>query len=110
MRIIRNKFIPFKGFKCVNVFGVLFVRKDSVLTDTDINHEAIHTAQMKEMLYVAFYVWYAVEWAVRLICNGFKAHKAYRTVSFEDEAYLKENDLTYLQERRHYAWFNFIIS
>lgn len=25
MKIIRNKWIPFKGFKCINLFGVLYV-------------------------------------------------------------------------------------
>lgn len=47
MTIVYNKVIPFKGFKCVNLFGVLFVREGCVMSDTDYNHEAIHTAQMK---------------------------------------------------------------
>lgn len=108
MRIIRNKFIPFKGFKCVNVFGVLFVRKDSVLTDADINHEAIHTAQMKEMLYVAFYVWYVIEWIARLVSNGFNTHAAYRAVSLEKESYANEDNPAYLQYRSRYSWIKYM--
>lgn len=44
MKIIRNRFIPFKGFKAINLFGVLFVRKEAALTRAVINHEEIHTA------------------------------------------------------------------
>ena len=52
MKIVRNNIIPFKGYKAVNLFGILFVRDDAVIGSVDINHESIHTAQMKEMLYV----------------------------------------------------------
>ena len=27
MKVIYNKIIPLKGYKCINLFGVLFVRK-----------------------------------------------------------------------------------
>lgn len=58
MKIIRNNIIPFKGFAAINLFGILFIRKDTVLTTVMMNHEHIHTAQMKEMLYIFFYLWY----------------------------------------------------
>lgn len=32
MKIIRNNTIPFKGFAAVNLFGVLFIRGDTVVT------------------------------------------------------------------------------
>jgi hypothetical protein len=41
MKIIYNKVIPFKGFKAINLFGFLFARKP--LSESDINHETIHT-------------------------------------------------------------------
>lgn len=103
MKIIRNKVIPFKGFKAINLFGVLFVREEAVLSEADINHEAIHTEQMKEMLYVGFYLWYAVEWLVRL-ARLRNAHTAYRNVSFEREAYANQADLAYLQQRKPWSW------
>jgi len=43
MKIINNSFIPVKGYKAINLFGVLFVRNNSKLSSTDINHEEIHT-------------------------------------------------------------------
>ena len=56
MKIIYNNLIPFNGYKAINLFGVLFVRKGCTMSEIDINHEAIHTTQMKEMLYIFFYV------------------------------------------------------
>lgn len=80
MKVIYNKWIPFKGFKCINLFGVLFVRRGCFMNEKDFNHEAIHTAQMKEMLYVGFYVWYFVEWLIEIFHYG---STAYNTNTFE---------------------------
>lgn len=103
MEIVRNNIIPFKGYKCVNLFGILFVRGDAVMASTDINHESIHTAQMKEMLYVFFYLWYVIEWLVRLVMYR-NAHTAYRNIGFEREAYMNQGNMGYLQGRGRYAW------
>lgn len=104
MKIVRNKIIPFKGFKAINLFGILFVRKDAVLSDIDINHEKIHTEQMKELLFIFFYVWYAIEWIIRLFGSG----NAYRNISFEQEAYANEDNLNYLEERNHFSFLNYL--
>lgn len=109
MKIIRNNIIPFKGYKAINLFGILFVRGDAVISSTDINHEEIHTAQMKEMLYVFFYLWYVVEWLVRLVqCRDTK--KAYRNISLEREAYAGQSDETYLENRGYFEWIKYILS
>lgn len=107
MKVILNKFIPFKGYKCINLFGVLFVRESSTMKTKDYNHEYIHTMQMKEMLYVGFYLWYIAEWLIRLV-KHWDAHKAYRNISFEQEAYSNESNLQYLSERRHYTWMDYL--
>lgn len=109
MKIIYNNIIPFKGYKAINLFGILFVRKCKTMKDTDLNHEAIHTAQMREMLYVLFYLWYAVEWLLRLIWNKFQGHKAYRAIGFEREAYSNQSYLKYLDERQHYSWLDYLV-
>lgn len=92
--VIENKLIPFKGFKAINLFGVIFVRKGARMTSTDFNHEAIHTAQMKELGYVFFYVLYLIEWLYRLCKSG----NAYRNISFEREAYENEDDVLPLSQ------------
>lgn len=104
MKIIYNNIIPFKGFKCINLFGVLFVRKGCFMREEDLNHERIHTAQIKEMLYVGFYVWYFIEWLIRLFCKG----NAYKNLGFEKEAYSNDDNLTYLASRPRFAWWKYI--
>lgn len=100
MKIIYNKFIPFKGFLAMNLFGILFVRgTERDINDVVLNHERIHTAQMKELGYILFYIIYLLEWVVRL----FKKGNAYRNISFEREAYEHETDLNYLSTRPQWA-------
>lgn len=103
MKIIYNNIIPFPGFKAINLFGVLFVRNGCTMSESDINHEMIHTAQMKEMGYVLFYVWYLVEWLIKLVKLG-DSNKAYRAISFEREAYGNEKNLIYTATREKFAW------
>lgn len=108
MRVIRNDVIPFKGFKAVNLFGVLFARRNAVLSESDIRHEMIHTAQMRELLYAGFYLWYGMEWLIRWFGCGFKAKKAYRDVCFEREAYGNERTDGYLIGRKRYESFKYL--
>lgn len=42
MKIIYNNLIPFKGYKAINLFGLVFVRKGAKFTEVDYNHEHIH--------------------------------------------------------------------
>ena len=110
MKVIYNRVIPFKGFTAINLFGLLFVRKNDdgtcpELSETTLRHEQIHTEQMKEMLFVPFYLWYFIEWLVRLFTNTWHA---YRSISFEQEAYGNEGDAEYLQTRKRYSWVKYL--
>lgn len=100
LRIVYSRVIPLPGFRCVNICGVLFVRKGKTVTTTLLNHEAIHTAQMRELGYVLFYVLYVLEWLYRLI---FHTRTAYRGISFEREAYRHQAEADYLTMRRRFA-------
>ena len=100
MKIIRQNILPPKGFLAINLFGHLFCKPNAKITDITINHEQIHTEQMKEMLYVPFYLLYGVEWLIKLFCKG----NAYRNLSFEREAYDNQYNLDYLKTRKHYSW------
>lgn len=107
MKIIRNNIIPLPGFRAVNLFGLLFVRKGARIGPALLNHESIHTRQMVEMLFVFFYLWYGVEWLIHLI--RFKdAHLAYRHISFEREAYAHQEDMRYLNKRKLFSFFDYI--
>lgn len=102
MKVIYNNILPFPGFVAINLFGILFVRKKykGYLNKSTINHEAIHSAQMKELGYVFFYFLYLVEWVGRLICSP---ENAYRGISFEREAYDNQDNPDYLKTRKHWA-------
>lgn len=99
MKIVRNHLIPFKGFVAINLFGVLFARHEAYISETVLNHEEIHTAQMKELGYVLFYVIYLIEWLIRLFLPG----NAYRNISFEREAYENQHNKFYLECRKKFA-------
>lgn len=103
MKIIRNNLIPPKGFIAINLFGVLFVRGNKNLSEQTLVHEQIHTKQMQEMLYVFFYLWYVLEWLIRLLVIR-NPHKAYRAISFEQEAYEYECYTSYPSARPHFEW------
>lgn len=106
MLIIRNNIIPFPGYKCINICGILFARKKAEIDETTINHESIHSKQIFEMLIIFFYLWYVIEWIVR--CFQTKdMHSAYRKVSFEQEAYTFEKNKGYLSWRPWYYWTRF---
>ena len=106
MKIIRNNIIPFSGYKAMNLLGVLFVRGNARIDDITLNHEKIHTAQIKELWYIFFYLWYVTEWLIRLFMKG----NAYRNISFEREAYNNENDLDYLKRRKRFSFAKYIKS
>lgn len=97
MIIIRNKLLPFKGFKAITLWPFIFVRKDKPFNEVDLNHEYIHSAQQLELALIGFYFIYFVEWVA----------KGYRYVSFEREAYGNETNLDYLKTRKHYAWWKY---
>lgn len=103
MKVVRSNIFSTFGAKYVNLFGYLITSKHAVVTPVDYNHEAIHEAQMKELLYVPFYILYFINWIVNIpLC--WNLHKAYRMICFEKEAYSKQNNLDYLRTRKHYSW------
>lgn len=109
MKIVYNKWIPFKGFFAINLFGTYFIRDDNrevEVLETTINHESIHAAQMREMGYIFFYIWYFIEWLIRLLING---RYAYYCLSFEQEARDNQFDNNYLKNRKHYNWLKYYV-
>jgi hypothetical protein len=81
-------------------FGIYV--KEKYLTNTRmINHESIHWKQQMEMLIIFFYLWYFIEWIIKIFTNF---GNAYKSLSFEREAYDNDDNLNYLNERKHFAW------
>ena len=47
MKVIYNKFIPFKGYKAMNLFGIVFVRKGAKFDTYDYNHSTFISNKCK---------------------------------------------------------------
>jgi len=108
MRIVKNKILPPRGFKAINLFGVIFTRRcPTLISEQTKRHEVIHTAQMREMLFIPFYIWYVLEWLFRLIQYRNRM-EAYRNISFEREAFANDRNENYLNERRRYSFFKYL--
>lgn len=109
MKVIYNNIIPFGNFRAINLFGVIFAkRKYGKLNDVVVNHESVHTIQQLEMLIVFFYLWYVIEWLVRLFMYR-DFLKAYYNISFEREAYSNQRNLSYRRHRRLWAWTSYLV-
>lgn len=106
--IIYNNIVPVKGFKLMNLFGLIFARKDVNIRDYDLTHEQIHTKQIVETLGLIFYLWYGIEWFIKLFTNKFNSKKAYRAISFEREAYAHQYEKDYPETRKHYSWLKLL--
>lgn len=74
----------------------------------DMNHERIHTRQMLEMIVLPFYIWYCVEFLIKLVFVYRNSKSSYRAISFEREAFNNQDNLIYLKKRKHFAWFSLI--
>lgn len=109
MRVIYTKHFPSGNYHGINLFGTIFVQKRwGVMDRHELNHEFIHTMQQWEMTYPLFYLWYGIEYLVRLLQHRFDTHKAYYSISFEREAYANEHNLSYPRHRRPFAWLRYL--
>lgn len=105
MKVIINKLIPIKGYVAMTTWPFIFARKE--LNKYVLNHEEIHGEQQKELLIVFFLLLYCLEYIIKL-CITLNHDKAYKSISFEQEANRYEHDLNYISTRRHYTWFKYI--
>lgn len=80
------------------IWPIIFVRSDRKISEKIINHEKIHFKQQKELLLAGFYILYLIFW----IKYG------YRNIPFEKEAYDNDDNLKYLETRKHFAWIKYI--
>lgn len=77
---------------------VLLKYRDLSTNSVLLNHEKIHLRQQIELLVLPFYIWYFLEYIVRLL--QYRNHQqAYLNICFEREAYTNEKDFNYLKKR-----------
>ena len=108
MFLLVTKYLIPKGFRGLAVFPFVLVKYQLDKENSDfVNHERIHLRQQLELLLLPFYIWYSIEFLVRLIqYKNFDL--AYKNISFEREAYAKENDLDYLKKRSFWSFFKYV--
>ncbi len=108
MIFIQNRFseaiIPRK-FAAMTVAPFIFIAPGIKITDRLLRHEQIHYKQQLEMGWLFFFIWYAIEWLIRLFISS---DTAYKDMSFEREAYDKQDELGYLYFRKKYSWIKYI--
>ena len=108
MKVIYTTILPLKGFRAINLFGVIFARKEqSLLEEHILLHESIHTRQMMELFIFGFYIWYVMEWIFKWIRYKDK-YTAYNNICFEREAYDNDNNPQYLHQRKRYAFSKYL--
>ena len=88
---------------------IVLRKKEQKLDHTLIAHEKIHIRQQLELLVILFYLWYGIEFFIRLI--GLKNwDKAYRATSFEREAYSNQSNPDYLKQRSFWRFLKYLHS
>lgn len=108
MFVLVNRFLLRKNFLGISLWPfIILKRKELKLNKVFINHEKIHLRQQIEMLVIPFYIWYVVEYIIRLVRYRNRKH-AYRNISFEREAYSNEKDLDYLKKRSFWRFLFYI--
>jgi hypothetical protein len=92
----------------LSLWPFIFLKTRSLKNDDVlINHEKIHLRQQQELLILPFYVFYLTEWAIRAIWY-LDSYKAYQNLSFEQEAYMHENNMDYLSSRKTFSFIKYL--
>ena len=108
MLILQSRYLIPKGFSGLTIFPFVIVSAKVDLSDKVLmNHERIHLKQQLELAIVPFFIWYFVEYLLRLI-QFRNRRKAYRNISFEREAYANEENMEYLEKRKFWSFFKYL--
>ena len=106
--ILLCKYIIPTGYSSITLYPFVFLKdikqKEDVIL---LNHERIHIAQQKELLVLFFYIWYIVEFVIRLVVSK-DWNTAYRNISFEREAYAHESNLAYIKKRLKWTFLKYL--
>ncbi len=107
MIFISKHIIP-KGFVGLTLYPFIFLKKEQLKNDNVlVNHEKIHLKQQLELFILFFYIFYGIEYFIKLIKYK-NSNLAYYNLSFEREAYQNEDDLHYLKIRKKWAFLKYL--
>lgn len=108
MFLVVNKYLLRRHFVGVTLWPFIVMRSAKLEEDlTFINHEKIHLRQQAEMLVLFFFLLYFIEYIFRLIQYRDR-YIAYTNISFEREAYARESELDYLDNRSFWSFLLYV--
>ncbi len=97
-----------KNFRGLAIYPFIFLREKALKENLKIiTHEKIHLRQQIEMLWFFFFLWYGIEYLIRLIQHR-NSLTAYFNISFEKEAYANEIDPDYLKTRKFWSFTKYL--
>lgn len=103
--IIISKYLIPKGYIGLTLWPFIILKcNDLKWNKRLVNHEKIHIRQQLELFILPFYLIYGVEFLIRFALLQ-QWSKAYKSISFEREAYANEDNLMFLKKR---PFWNFI--
>ena len=106
--ILISKYLIPNRYSGLAIYPFIFLKNKSLSDNYElINHERIHLKQQIELLWIFFFLWYAIEFLFHLIRLK-DWNKAYHNISFEKEAYQNENNTTYIQNRKFWAFTKYL--
>lgn len=97
-----SKLAPIE-INAITLFCFVFSR--GVISEKTRRHEAIHFQQYLETGVIGFVALYLLEFLVRL-CFYRSGRRAYRMISFEQEAHDWDSRVDYLEIRKRYTWLS----
>ena len=105
---IVSRFLVNRYYNGITIWPFVIMRHKGLKENSRfLNHEKIHLRQQIEFLVIPFYLWYLLEFVIRLFQYK-KWDLAYRNISFEREAYTNEKDLFYLKKRPFWGFLRFL--
>lgn len=114
MKLVVNKIKLITGYKAMTIYKWIFVRRPENMKQIDVNHEYLHKKQFDDLLIIFFPIWYITEFIIKLLLTfklkpfSFDWDKAYKGLSFEQEAYKYQEDDEYLDNRKPYSWLKYV--
>ena len=111
--LLKNWWLFGKSMIGLTIFPFVFLEKDYFNTvsnevlNVTLNHESIHIRQQIQLLVMPFFIWYGIEFFIRLIITR-SSYTAYRNISFEKEAYSNENNPNYLSTKRFWSFLKYL--
>lgn len=107
MIFISKHIIP-KGFIGMTLYPFIFLKQKDLREDEVlINHEKIHLKQQLELGIAFFYLFYGLEWLIKLLKYK-NSYITYENLSFEREAYQNEHNLDYIKNRKKWAFIKYM--